>query len=412
MKRNDVDITQSRAPRVLLGVTGGIAAYKACELLRVLQKAGCEVRVVMTEHATEFVGPTTFRTLSGAPVAIANAAPAGEPLAHLNLAEWADVMVIAPATANTMAKIAQGVADDLLSTTALATTAPLVVAPAMNTAMWANPRTQSNIDALKSAAVSLVMPEVGHLACGDCGAGKLAPVDSIAERVLLECTRSQALAGRKVVITAGPTRAPLDPVRFLTNRSSGRMGYALAATAARMGAEVTLVSGPTSLATPYRVARIDVETTPQMAEATLAAAQEADYVVATAAVCDFAPAHPADQKLKKGAKGEPLIIELLPQIDIVAEVASRRRRQHKEQVVVGFAAETSNLEEAMYAKFKNKDVDYVIGNVVGEHRGFEARDNEIFIYDGTTIAGPYSASKEVLALSIWEYLLKGIENDA
>ncbi len=282
--------TASDKPLVVLGVTGCIAAYKACELARMLMRAGCRVKVVMTDAATHFVGPTTFRALTGEPVAVGLWDEADARVHHISLAEEADVFVVAPATANTLAKLAAGRADDLLSTSALATEAPMVLAPAMNVHMWRAEPTREAIATLRSRGAVVVEPESGELACGDVGEGRLASLDDIAEAVLAETRRSRDLLGVSVLVTAGGTQEPIDPVRYIGNRSSGKTGYAIAEEAARRGARVTLVSGPTTLPDPFGVTTVRVQTAAQMLDAVLAAYAEADAVVATAAVADLRPA--------------------------------------------------------------------------------------------------------------------------
>lgn len=347
--------------RVLLAVCGGIAAYKACEVLRGLQKAGCEVRVTMSEDAERFVGPATFEALSGAPVADDLYAYPGSPIPHIELAEWAELALIVPATANVMAKMAAGVADDCLTTTLLAAACPVLVAPAMNVHMWENPATQSNVATLAARGVSLVTPVSGRLACGDVGSGKLADVDDIVAAALASLGRAGArdLAGVRLVITAGPTHEAIDPVRYLANASTGKMGYAIAATAAARGAQVTLVSGPTALCAPAGVERTDVVSAAQMHAAAHAAFEDADAAVCCAAVADYTPAAPADHKLKKSA--EPLhALELVQTADILADLCARKG----DRVVVGFAAETDDLLAHASQKLRSKGADLIVANDV------------------------------------------------
>lgn len=347
--------------RVLLAVCGGIAAYKACEVLRGLQKAGCEVRVTMSADAERFVGPATFAALSGTPVADDLYAYSGSAIPHIELAEWAELALVVPATANVMAKMAAGVADDCLTTTLLAAAGPVLVAPAMNVHMWENPATQANVDILRSRGVSLVTPVSGRLACGDVGSGKLADVDDIVAAALASLGRTAAgdLAGVRLVVTAGPTHEAIDPVRYLANASTGKMGYAIAAAAAARGAQVTLVSGPTALETPAGVERTDVVSAAQMHAATSAAFEDADVAVCCAAVADYTPAAPADHKLKKST--EPLhSLELIQTADILADLCARKAGR----VVVGFAAETSDLLGHASEKLRAKGADLIVANDV------------------------------------------------
>ncbi|HIS40765.1 MAG TPA: bifunctional phosphopantothenoylcysteine decarboxylase/phosphopantothenate--cysteine ligase CoaBC [Candidatus Aphodovivens avistercoris] len=361
---------------VLVGVTGCIAAYKSCEIVRGLQKRGCRVKVVMTEHATHFVDPLTFRSLTHEPVAVGLFDDPSDPIHHISLAEEADVFLIAPCTANVAAKMACGIADDLLTTTALACTAPLVVAPAMNVHMYEAEATQRNLRTLKARGARIVEAGSGYLACGDVGRGRLADVDAIVEAALeaLEGARRADLAGLSVLVTAGPTEEPVDPVRFLTNRSSGKMGYAVAAAALARGAQVTLVSGPVALEPPAGADVVRVRTACEMLEAARPAFADADIVVFTAAVADLRPAHPADRKLKKGADDALLArIELVSNPDILATLAQERRAG---QTVVGFAAETENAVENARVKLETKGADLIVANEVGEGRAFGTDDNQ------------------------------------
>ncbi|WP_273396829.1 bifunctional phosphopantothenoylcysteine decarboxylase/phosphopantothenate--cysteine ligase CoaBC [Thermophilibacter mediterraneus] len=349
-----------RAPRVLLAVCGGIAAYKACEVLRGLQRAGCDVRVTMTEDALRFVGAATFEALSGAPVATSLYGHPGSAIPHIELAEWADVALVVPATANVMAKMACGIADDCLTTTLLAChgCCPVLVAPGMNVHMWQSPATQANAETLRSRGVRLVGPDCGRLACGDVGEGKLAPVDQIvaAARAALG---AGDLAGLRLVVTAGPTHEAIDPVRFIANRSTGKMGYALAEAAVARGAEVTLVSGPTALGCPAGARRVDVVSAAQMRDATLAAFEDADAAICCAAVADYTPARPADHKLKKSREHLDAI-ELVETADILAELCSAKGGR----VVAGFAAETDDLLAHATEKLRRKGADLIVANDV------------------------------------------------
>lgn len=360
MSGKDLGTEAGRRPRVLLAVCGGIAAYKACEVLRGLQKAGCEVRVTMTADAEKFVGAATFEALSGAPVATSLYGHPGSAIPHIDLAEWADVAVVVPATANVMAKMACGIADDCLTTTLLACwgCCPVLVAPGMNVHMWQSPATQANVAALRERGVRFAGPDSGRLACGDVGEGKLAPVDQIVAAALA-LLAPRDLAGLRVLVNAGPTHEAIDPVRYIANRSTGKMGFALAEAAARRGAEVTLVSGPCALATPAGVSRVDVESAAQMHDAMVAAFEDADAAICSAAVADYTPAAPADHKLKKSAEHLDAIA-LVETADILADLCARKG----ERVVVGFAAETNDLLAHASEKLARKGADLIVANDV------------------------------------------------
>jgi len=362
----------SHIPVVVLGVTGGIGAYKACELARELMRRGMRVKTVMTASAQRFVTPLTFRTLTGESVGVSLWDDPTQHVHHVSLAQEADVMVIAPCTANVIAKLTQGRADDLLTATALATEAPIVIAPAMNTHMWRKDVTTANVALLRERGVVFVEPESGDLACGDVGEGRLADVLAIADAVQREVTRTRSLAGVRVLVTAGPTREPLDAVRFLGNRSSGRQGYAIADEAVRRGAEVTLVSGPTSLPDPFGVAMVRVETAAQMLEAVEVAYGAADVVIAAAAVADFRPTSASSGKLKKSdAPGE---VALERTTDILASLGENKDGR----VLVGFAAEAGDAIDGARAKLKGKRLDLVVANDVTESgAGFEVRTNRV-----------------------------------
>ena len=362
---------------VLVGVTGCIAAYKACEVVRGLQKAGARVKVVMTEHACEFVGPTTFRALTREPVAVGLFDDPSDPIHHVSLARECDVFVIAPCTANVIGKMANGLADDLLTTTALAVSCPIVVAPAMNVHMYENAAVRSNVGKLQIRGVRIVEAAEGYLACGDVGRGRLAePVDIVAA-VLAELGAEGDMAGRRVLVTAGPTEEPLDPVRFISNCSSGKMGYALAAAAARRGADVVLVSGPTALAEPAGVRTVPVRTAREMLAAAEEAFEHADAALFAAAVADMRPAREADRKLKKGADAAALsTLELVENPDILATLGARKRPG---QVVVGFAAETDELVKNARRKLAAKHADLIVANDVTGGRPFGADDNQAWI---------------------------------
>jgi phosphopantothenoylcysteine decarboxylase/phosphopantothenate--cysteine ligase len=363
-----------RPRRILLGVTGGIAAYKAADLVRRLRDGGAEVQVVLTAGAARFVTPLTFQALSGRPVRVGLWDEAAEAaMGHIELARWADLVLIAPASADFLARLAAGLADDLLTTTCLATTAPLAVAPAMNQQMWAAAATQANICTLRSRSVRIWGPGIGSQACGETGAGRLLEPADIAARALAPTLSAGALTGRHVVITAGPTREPIDPVRFLSNRSSGKMGFAVAAAAQEAGARVTLVSGPVALQTPAGVERVNVETAAQMYSAVHAAIVDCDVYIGAAAVADYTPCTCADNKIKKTA--DTLDLHLEKSADILASVAALERRPF----VVGFAAETTNVEAHAMAKLERKKLDLIAANEVGAERAFDREDNALLL---------------------------------
>lgn len=378
--------------RILLALSGGIAAYKSAELARRFVKAGCEVQVVMTDSALRFIGAQTFQALTGRPVRSSLWDEAAEAaMGHIELARWPDAIVIAPATANTLAKIAHGFADDLLTTLVLATDKPIFVAPAMNRLMWANAATQVNMATLRSRGFKVVGPGSGAQACGEVGEGRVAEPEEVASVVLAALASGSAakrvdgpLSGRRAVVTAGPTREPIDPVRFITNRSSGKQGYAVADALQALGAEVTLVSGPVTLATPAGVHRIDCETAQEMLEATTAACASADILVGTAAVADYRCVEIAGQKIKK--KTETLDLELTKNADILTEVRAR----HPNLFIVGFAAETEKLAEHARGKLERKKLNLIAANWVGEGRAFDRDDNQLNVYwaDGELAIGP------------------------
>ena len=365
----------SSSHRILLGVSGGIAAYKAAELVRLLVKAGAEVQVVMTAAAQHFVGAATFQALSGRPVrsdlwdASAEAA-----MGHIELARWASQIVIAPASADLLARLAHGHADDLLSTLCLASAAPLSIAPAMNQQMWAHPATQANLALLRQRGVQVLGPASGEQACGDVGEGRLLEPAEIVAAVLAP-PASAVLQDRRVLISAGPTLEDIDPVRFVGNRSSGKMGFAIAQVAQAMGAQVTLVAGPVSLSTPPGVRRIDVRSALQMRDAVLQQLADQDVFIAAAAVADYRPREVAVQKIKKCA--DTLDLHLVRNPDIVAEVAARQDRP----LVVGFAAETNDVEAHACDKLARKNLDMIAANDVSiAGQGFESERNALNVY--------------------------------
>ena len=378
----NADAAAAGGKTVLLGVTGCIAAYKSCEIVRALQKAGVRVKVVMTEHATEFVGPTTFRALTHEKVAVGLFDDPEDPIHHVSLAQEADAFLIAPCTANVIAKIANGIADDLLTTTALATTAPLIIAPAMNVNMYDNGATRYNIGKLHIRGARIVEAGDGYLACGDVGKGRLADIEDIVSATLDELGVRRDLDGRRVMVTAGPTVEPIDPVRYISNRSSGKTGYAIARAAALRGADVTLVSGPVSLPAPEGVRVVQVRTAHEMLEAAEEAFRDADIAVFAAAVADMRPRAVSDRKLKKGRDGDELgAIELVENPDILATLAACKDRQ----VVVGFAAETNDVVPNAEAKLAAKRADFVVANQVGEGMAFGTDDNAVWFVDAEEV---------------------------
>jgi phosphopantothenoylcysteine decarboxylase/phosphopantothenate--cysteine ligase len=382
--------------KIALGVCGGIAAYKAAELVRLLQDHGIRVQVIMTASAQEFIRPLTFAALSGEKVITSMfAAEAGaEPnidsaIEHIAVAQSIDALVVAPATADVLAKFAQGIANDFLTTLFLATTAPVVVAPAMNVNMWDHPATQQNLEVLRKRGVKIVDPGSGYLACGMTGPGRLADNAAIVAATLKALGAAQDLSGETVLITAGPTREKIDPVRYLTNRSSGRMGYALAEAALRRGARVLLISGPTALKPPSGAEVTGVESASQMLEAVLRLLPEASIVIKTAAVADYTVSSPADEKLKRSGR---MTLDLEPTADILAEVARRRTSQ----VVIGFAAETQNVIENAKKKLAAKSLDAIVVNDVSQPGiGFDSERNAVTILTA-------SESIAVLETTKWE----------
>ncbi len=388
---------------VLVGVTGCIAAYKSCEIVRGLQKAGVRVKVVMTEHATRFVGPTTFRALTNEPVGLGLFDDPSDPIHHVSLAQEADAFLIAPCTANVIAKIANGIADDLLTTTALACTAPLIVAPAMNVHMYESAATRYNIGKLHIRGARIIEAGDGYLACGEVGRGRLAAVEDIVAAVLDELGVRRDLAGRRVMVTAGPTVEPIDPVRYLTNHSSGKTGYAVARAAALRGADVTLVSGPVSLAAPEGVRTVQVRTAREMLQAAEEAFQTADIAVFAAAVADMRPKVAATHKLKKGTDGAALgTIELVENPDILATLGTRK----DSQVVVGYAAETRDVVANAEKKLASKNADLIVANEVGEGRAFGTDDNEVWFVDAEGVEELPLMSKERLADAVLDKALQ------
>jgi len=392
--------------RVALGVSGGIAAYKAAEIVRLLQDRGIRVQVIMTHAAQEFVRPLTFAALSGEKVITEMfTAGAGQPnidsaVEHIAVAQSIDALLVAPATADVLAKFAQGIANDFLSTLYLATTAPVVVAPAMNVNMWNHPATQANLEVLKKRGVKIVEPGTGYLACGMTGPGRLAENEAIVAATLEALGASQELAGETVLITAGPTREKIDPVRYLTNRSSGRMGYALAEAALRRGARVLLVSGPTALTPPAAAEVTRVETAEEMRQAVLDLLSHATIVIKTAAVADYRPKSAASQKIKRTG---PMTLELEPTADILGEVA----RQKKSQIIVGFAAETQNALENARKKLAAKSLDAIVVNDVSrEGVGFDSDRNAVTIITQHEVVEVPETSKWEVAQRVLDQVVR------
>ena len=395
--------------RVTVGVSGGIAAYKAAELVRALQRQALEVHVVMTEAAGRFVQPLTFAALTGHKVITSlwddwgagsgEAASQQNGIEHIGEAQWADALVVAPATANILAKFAHGIADDFLTTMYLATPAPVLVAPAMNVNMWEHPATQANLEILRQRGVRVIEPGTGELACGMVGAGRMADPEAIADAVLNALGRCHDLAGEVVLVTAGGTREALDPVRYLGNRSSGKMGYALAEAAHSRGARVILISGPAALHPPPNCELIRITTAEQMRQAVLERMVEATLVIKAAAVADYRPVNVSEQKLKRSG---PLTLELAPTDDILAEVVRRRRPG---QLIVGFAAETQNPVENGRAKLLRKGVDAIVANSVADGVGIDADVNAATFLTLTTSIELPEMHKRKLADRILDEIL-------
>ncbi|PSF05199.1 bifunctional phosphopantothenoylcysteine decarboxylase/phosphopantothenate--cysteine ligase CoaBC [Marinobacter fuscus] len=400
------------ARRILLGITGGIAAYKSAELVRLLKKAGCEVRVVMTAGAEAFVTPLTFQALSGEPVRTSLLDPEAEAgMGHIELAKWADQVVIAPASADFLARLTHGMADDLLTTVCCATEVPIAVAPAMNQAMWSNARTQRNIQLLQDdPQISIWGPDRGEQACGDNGPGRMLEPEALAERVLGASPQAAGgvLAGRRVVITAGPTREPIDPVRYITNHSSGKMGYAVAMAAALAGAEVVLVSGPVSLPAPRGVQVRGVTTAQEMLNTASAAVDEGcDIFIASAAVADYRPEQFVDQKIKKAS--DTMSLSLVRNPDTLATIAAR----DKPPFTVGFAAETTDVARYAADKMKRKKLNMIVANDVSiPGLGFSSDRNAVTVFwpGGSESIGP--DSKQTIANRLMALIAEHISRTA
>lgn len=401
------DFSPFAGKRILLGVTGSIAAYKAADLIRRLQDNGAQVRVMMTQGACQFITPLTLQTLSGFPVAL-NLLDADEEstMGHIALARWADWILVAPASADTLARLVHGHADDVLTATILASETPLAIAPAMNNKMWSHPATVDNLSILKQRDVIILGPASGDQACGEVGAGRLLePLDIIAElgRFLLP----KALVGKTVVITAGPTYEPIDPVRFIGNRSSGKMGFALAQAAVEAGADVTLICGPVNLATPAKVKRINVNTAAEMHQQSLQAAVNCGLFIGCAAVADYRVAEPASQKLKKTSESN-LHLQLIANPDIIADIATSKKRP---EMVIGFAAETQDMANYARQKLLSKKLDMIAANSVADGQVFGADNNALQVFwpggEQTLPAAPKSQlARDLINLIIDRYHAK------
>ncbi len=386
---------------VLLGVCGGIAAYKSAELVRRLRDAGAQVRVVMTDAATRFVTPLTFQALSGHPVRQSLWDEAAEAaMGHIELARWADQIVIAPASANTLAKLAHGLADDLLTTLVLASDARLTVAPAMNRQMWAQPATQASVQVLRERGAQILGPADGSQACGEVGPGRMLEPQAILQALLAAPQANGLLSGYHLLISAGPTYEDIDPVRFVGNRSSGKMGFALAAGARQLGAQVHLITGPTALETPIGVRRTNVRSAAQMHQAVMAALQadRPHVYIGAAAVADYTPASVAEQKIKK--IDDELILKMTRTADVLAQLSAHPLRP---AVVVGFAAETNDVEHYARGKLEKKKLDMIVANRVGQTgRGFDADDNEVIVLCADSATPIPLCSKTDLAQKLLE----------
>jgi phosphopantothenoylcysteine decarboxylase/phosphopantothenate--cysteine ligase len=394
--------------KIALGITSSISIYKACEVLRGFQKKGFDVQVIMTPNAAQLISPRLFSALSGNKAAVDLFGDEQDRISHIALAGEISLLVIAPATANIIAKLAGGIADDFLSTLYLAARSPVVIAPAMNEAMYLHPRTQANILRLQSAGVEFVLPEKGYLACKDEGWGRLVAPEKIVEHGLALLQKSESLKSRTVLVTAGPTREPIDPVRFLSNRSSGKMGYALAGEARRRGARVILVSGPTSLLSPFGVEFRPVETAADMSREIKNLFPRTDILIMAAAVADFRPAAPSAQKIKK--KEAPPALELTPTEDILASLGRAAGRAKK--VVVGFAAETTDIAAGAARKLREKKLDLIVANDVSRPGiGFDSDFNQVVIIDrkGVVFESPTAGKREIsrLIMDRVEVLLGG-----
>lgn len=388
---------------LVLGVSGGIAVYKALEIVSLLVKKDVNVNVIMTEAATKFVTPLSFQSLSQNMVTCDMfAEPKAWEIQHISLAEKADVFLVAPATANIIGKVANGIADDMLSTTIMATKAKVIFAPAMNTNMYDNPIVQDNIKKLKALGYEFIDPAEGRLACGTSGKGKLESPEVIVDRVLMELNEKKDLLNKNVIVTAGPTIAPIDPVRFITNRSTGKMGYAIAKEARNRGANVTLISGPTSIEKPKNINVINVSSNEEMKNKVMDLFDDADIVIKSAAVADYKPKNYSTQKIKKG--DNDLCIEFTRDSDILMELGSKKDKQ----VLIGFAAESQNLKENAMSKLQRKNLDYIVANdITASDTGFASEDNKVIILskEGGEIHLD-KMSKEKIASNLFDIILE------
>ena len=396
--------SETKKPCIVLGVTGGIAVYKACELLRLLQKRGIDVFVVMTQNACRFVAPLTFETLSGHPVAVDTFdRPQTWEVEHIALAKRADLFMIAPATADIIGKMACGIADDMLSTTVMATRAPVLIAPAMNTGMWENAAVQQNVKTLQARGGEFVMPVSGHLACGDSGTGKMEDVEIIAEHACKMLFIKKDMKGMRVMVTAGPSREALDPVRYISNRSSGKMGYAIAQAAQRRGAEVTLLSGPVSILPPQGVKFVPFTTTQELLDKARAFVKEQDILIQAAAPADYRAKEIAPQKIKKQS-GEPVTFTLVENPDVAATLGREKREG---QVFVGFAAETNDVIAHAQDKLVRKNLDMIVANdVTRPGAGFDVDTNIVTLITGEGQEALPMMTKAEVADQILDHVMK------
>lgn len=395
--------------KILLGVTGGIAAYKAADLVRRLKERGADVQVVMTDGARQFITPLTLQAVSGREVRTGLFDLGAEAaMGHIELARWADDILIAPASADFLARFAVGMANDLLTTLCLATDRPIAVAPAMNRLMWSNPATQANITTLKSRGVDVFGPGEGEQACGETGAGRMLEplelVDALLAKAQSQVANTAALKGKRVLITAGPTQEALDPVRYISNHSSGKMGYAIAEAAAAAGADVTVISGPVSIPTPVGATVIPVISALDMHSATMSVAKENDIFIATAAVADFRATSEADHKMKKRAGDEGMTIHLTKNPDILADVV----KHHPHLFSVGFAAETQNVEDYARSKLERKGLNLIAANLVGQGKAFGTDDNALLVLGAERRTELPSQSKKCLANALLSIVAEDI----
>ncbi len=389
--------------KIVLGVTGGIAAYKSAYLTRLLIKAGAEVQVIMTRAATKFVTPLTFESLTNREVAVEMFEEQKfVGTRHISYAEWADLLVIAPATADFLAQIANGFCPELLSTVVCAARKPILIAPAMNDGMWENPAVQANVETLKARNIEFVSVGIGEMACQSFGPGRMAEPDEIFENIVEILQKEGPLSGKNIVVTAGPCREAIDPVRFISNRSSGKMGFAIASEAEKLGADVTLITGPVTLEDPERITTVRVETTQEMAEAVQKAFSDANYLVMAAAPADYKPSTPAENKIKKTKSS--LKVELSPTIDILKSLADKNTDA---KTVIGFALETENVLENAKKKLDDKDLDYIVVNDATEDgAGFETNTNRVTVIARDGQSRNFElADKDVIARKLWEYVL-------